>query len=187
VYGALAMRRTVALVTLVCSACRPREGDPPLADQVRIHSEPWRLETDEEDRDFAGTTYSSDRFEVPVGDAKGWEAAVLDHFQAMVTAVIAKLREQASRERPGDLVGGSTWSLDVWAGHPLEDEAKTLLRATRATVEDLRARIDAHNAATPHPSSPERVVFYAGQHVREGNAPSREGIANDENDDDTPP
>jgi hypothetical protein len=42
------MRRTVALVTLVCSACGPREGDPPPAGQVRIHAEEWRFGMDED-------------------------------------------------------------------------------------------------------------------------------------------
>jgi hypothetical protein len=136
-----------------------------------------------ETRSAAGTTYTADRFEVPVGDAKGWEAAVLDHFQAMVAAIITKLSQRAPQGSAGDLIGGSTWSLDVWPGHPFEAEAKTLLRATRAIVETLRARIDAHNAATSPAGSPERVVFYAGQHVREGAAPSRERNLNHENDD----
>jgi hypothetical protein len=121
-------------------------------------------------RSAAGTTYTADRFEVPVGAANGWEAAVLDHFQAMVSAIIAKLSHRAPRGNAGDLVGGSTWSLDVWPGHPLEVEAKSLLGRTRALVEDLRARIDEHNARTTRPASAERVVFYAGQYVREGNA-----------------
>src|SRR6185369_9985583 len=121
------------------------------------------------------TTYSADRFEVPIGASIGWEAAVLDHFQAMVTAIIAKLGRGPSRGPDADLVGGSTWSLDVWAGHPFESQAKTLLRAIRASTEELRSRIDAHNASATYSGPRERVVFYAGQNVRELGIVSREG------------
>src|SRR5689334_22596117 len=33
------------------------------------------------------SSYRSARFDVPVGSSQGWEAAVLDHFQAMVSAI----------------------------------------------------------------------------------------------------
>jgi hypothetical protein len=131
-----------------------------------------------ETRNAAGSTYAADRFEVPLGAPVGWEAAVLDHFQAMVTAIIAKL----GRGRTGgaaDQVGGSTWSLDVWRGHPLEAEAKSLLAKTRATVEELRARIDAHNAQAHRPGPGERVVFYAGQNVRDDGSVAHAGDIDD--------
>ncbi len=115
----------------------------------------------------ATTLYVTDRFEVPLGERNGWEAAVLDHFQAMVTAVIAKLQHGPSQPGERALVGGSTWSLDVWAGHPLEDEAKGLLSKVRSDIEALRARIDAENARIARPEAVDRVVFYAGQNVRD--------------------
>lgn len=112
------------------------------------------------------TTYTADRFEVPLGATNGWEAAVLDHFQAMVTAIIAKLsRRTGSRDK--DLVGGSTWSLDVYPDHPLENEVKGLLREVRERVEALRVRVDAHNQATPSVVTSDRIIFYAGQNVRD--------------------
>lgn len=120
-----------------------------------------------ETRSAAGVTYAADRFEVPIGASNGWEAAVLDHFQAVVTAIIAKLGRGPIRGRDRDLVGGSTWSLDVWPGHPFEQEAKALLKKVRASVEELRSRIDGHNASAPYAGARERVVFYAGQNVRE--------------------
>lgn len=120
-----------------------------------------------EARAATGSTYTADRFEVPLGASVGWEAAVLDHFQAMVGAIITKLGRGRASGAPSDEVGGSTWSLDVWRGHPLEPEAKSLLRTTRARLEELRARIDAHNAAAPRPGEGERVIFYAGQNVRD--------------------
>jgi hypothetical protein len=120
-----------------------------------------------ETRSVAGITYAADRFEVPIGASNGWEAAVLDHFQAVVTAIIAKLARGQQRGPARDLVGGSTWSLDVWPGHPLEQEAKALLKKVRASVEELRTRVDAHNASARYAGTRERVVFYAGQNVRE--------------------
>ncbi|MFZ5892737.1 MAG: DNA glycosylase AlkZ-like family protein [Myxococcota bacterium] len=109
--------------------------------------------------------YTSPEFSVPLGTSQGWEAAVLDHFQAMVAAIGAKLRV-ASRSRADDTVGGSTWSLDVWSGHPLELEALKTLRRVRAEMEDLRRRVDAHNAAHSVGGERKRVVFYMGQYVR---------------------
>jgi hypothetical protein len=120
-----------------------------------------------ETRSGAGSMYAADRFEVPLGAPVGWEAAVLDHFQAMVTAIITKLTRGRAAGGLGDQVGGSTWSLDVWRGHPLEAEAKSLLERTRAAVEDLRERIDAHNSQANHDGPGERVVFYAGQSIRD--------------------
>jgi hypothetical protein len=111
------------------------------------------------------TTYSAERFEVPLGAPTGWEAAVLDHFQAMVGAITAKLSCGTVQGAPRDAIGGSTWSLDVWPGHPLETDAKGLLATVRRDVEALRARIDAHNAAEAGPPARERVVFYAGQNL----------------------
>jgi hypothetical protein len=130
----------------------------------------------------AAVTYASDRFEVPIDAPNGWEAAVLDHFQAVVTAIIAKLSRGPSRGPDRDLIGGSTWSLDVWQGHPLEGEAKGLLRMIRSTVEDLRGRIDAYNATASFAGSRERVVVYAGQNVREGTASSDEGESDSDDD-----
>ena len=83
---------------------------------------------------------------MPLGESQGWEAAVLDHYQAMTSAICAKLSERGASARAKDIVGGSTWSLDVWAGHPLEEEAtQTLARVCARQLEELRSRIDAHN------------------------------------------
>lgn len=135
-----------------------------------------------ERRSGGTSTYTSDRFEVPLGESAGWEAAVLDHFQAVVTAIIEKLARGRAAGSPRDLVGGSTWSLDVWPGHPLEAEAKSLLARTRAEVESLRTRIDTHNRARPYSGPRERVIFYAGQNVREDGMVGIEGDDRDRTD-----
>jgi hypothetical protein len=110
--------------------------------------------------------YSAERFDVPFGETQGWEAAILDHYQAMVFAICAKLDERSSGARARDTTGGSTWSLDVYAGHPLEAEAKGTLSRVRAELEDLRRRIDEHNEGLGANAARERVVFYVGQSLR---------------------
>ncbi len=56
-----------------------------------------------------GGRYESDRFEVPCGQAKGWEAAVLDHYQALVSA---KLRVGAqARDRTASARGRAARTL----------------------------------------------------------------------------
>jgi hypothetical protein len=126
--------------------------------------------------------YVAREFSVPLGSAQGWEAAVLDHFQAMVGAISAKLSRATYRSQARDVVGGSTWSLDVWDGHPLQEEALGTLARVRAELEDLRTRVDAHTPSDassssgssgrtrtsgPRGAARQRVVFYLGQYVRE--------------------
>jgi hypothetical protein len=116
--------------------------------------------------DDTDPVYRSERFEVPLGESQGWEAAVLDHYQAMTSAICAKLAERGSGARAKDTVGGSTWSLDVWAGHPLEEEATKTLARVRAQLEDLRTRVDQHNESASPDTLRQRVVVYVGQYVR---------------------
>jgi len=119
------------------------------------------------DGDDDACAFTSARLEIPLGQSHGWEAAVLDHYQALVTAVAIKLGEGAAGARHGDLVGGSTWTIEVGKGHPLREEAVSTLARLRREVEDLRERVDAHNLAEPPAEPRERVVVYVGQYVRE--------------------
>jgi DNA-binding MarR family transcriptional regulator len=113
-----------------------------------------------------GTEYSADRFEVPWGTARGWEAAVLDHFQAVVNAVTMKLSMAGGAKGLRDQVGGSTWSMDVWEGHPFEAEVKGLLATLREQVERLRQRVDTFNETQSERPEPHRVIVYLGQYLR---------------------
>jgi hypothetical protein len=126
--------------------------------------------------DREGTTlFHCDVFDVPLGSTQGWEAAVLDHFQAMIGAISRKLALGPTPAGQRELVGGSTWSLDVWAGHPQEAEAKGTLARIRQEIESLRERIDETNRTLSHagsgaPEGQERVIVYVGQNVQ-GDAP----------------
>jgi hypothetical protein len=119
-------------------------------------------------RSGARTEYESTRFDVPVGQSEGWEAAVLDHFQAVVTALCVKLRLGTARSADREAVGGSTYMLDVWPGHPMAEEARSTLSRLRELVSDLRTRIDEHNAASERPrdASDGEVTVYVGQFVK---------------------
>lgn len=116
-----------------------------------------------------GGELSSQRFEVPWEAEHGWEAAVLDHYQALVRAICTKLRIGRTRARLSDAVGGSTWTLDVGPGHPHEAEARDTLQRLRRSVEALREKIDAYNAEHPR-TDLEPVVVYLGQYVKSSGA-----------------
>jgi hypothetical protein len=111
-------------------------------------------------------TYASSRFDVPVGASQGWEAAVLDHYQAVVSAICVKLRSGLSRSQQEDTVGGGTYTLEVWPGHPYEGEAFGMLGKVRQSVNGLRDRIDEYNRTAHKPAAIDEVIFYLGQYVK---------------------
>lgn len=121
-----------------------------------------------------GTVYESRQMLLPLGEPAGWEAGVLDHYHAVVGALCAKLRNGQTRALPDDQLGGSTFSFDVWAGHPQEARVLALLAEHRrilAALWDEVVRSGEHGK----PSAYTRVTFYCGQLVtREGNWPERE-------------
>ena len=120
--------------------------------------------------DEAGTQqYRATRFVVPLGAAAGFEASVFDHFQAVVKTVTSRLRREPSPLEPpaglsaADLSGGSTYTLDLYAGHPHATEALRTLAEFRSHLGELRQRVDAHNREHGLPESFVKLVTYAGQ------------------------
>jgi hypothetical protein len=99
---------------------------------------------------------------IPFGAASGWEAAVFDHFKAVVTTMLCKVREYRSAGAD-DLVGGSTYTIDVWDDHPLAGEVYGALARVRAQLTDLRARVERARPSENTPRRYTRVVIYAGQ------------------------
>ena len=72
----------------------------------------------------------------------------------------------------GEEIGGSTYSVEVWPGHPLHDEAVGLLQTLRDRAAALRAQVDALNATLKRPAEGvRRVVTYVGQNVIEAPEP----------------
>jgi hypothetical protein len=103
---------------------------------------------------------------IAVEAQKGWEAAVFDHYQALVSAIGAKLQAAGARSSRGDVIGGTTLTFDVSDDHPLKPEVLGLLARVRGDLNAVWDRVCAHNAE--HPLSEDeriRVRFYFGQNV----------------------
>jgi len=109
--------------------------------------------------------YSSAMCVITAENEEGWEAAIWDHFQAMVTAICTKARAGQKRSRFNDHIGGSTYHFQVSDIHPLKDEVLDFLQLTRNAASALRKRVDEYNAESPSAGRPVRVTFYAGQTV----------------------
>jgi hypothetical protein len=100
---------------------------------------------------------------VHLGSAGGWEAAIFDHYQAMVKTILCRLREDRTAPSIADRVGGSTYTLDVWPGHPCEEKAVETLGRLRAELVSLREQVEAFNAEHEMPQKYTQVVLYVGQ------------------------
>jgi hypothetical protein len=106
------------------------------------------------------TVYRTGSFLIPLNSPIGWEAAIFDHFQAMVKTICCRLRSDGASR---DTVGGSTYTLDIWPEHPLEAEASATLSQLRGTIGDLRRRVEEFNADHPPPERHTQLVLYVGQ------------------------
>lgn len=114
----------------------------------------------------AGELLSAERCLIPVGDAAGWEAALLDHHQAVLNALAGKICGGARASASADETGGGTFGFELWPGHPHELEVRGLLARQRAEVAGLWARVSEHNARMKRSATDQyRVTFYLGQHV----------------------
>jgi hypothetical protein len=106
--------------------------------------------------------YSSREVVVARNEAAGWEAAMLDHFQAMVKTLCARLRGEGDPKTNG----GSTYSFDMAAQHPFAPRVYGTLERVRAELSALRAEVERYNSEHPSEPAPELVTIYIGQHVR---------------------
>jgi hypothetical protein len=128
----------------------------------------------QQEGDQSNLRFRATRFVVPLGSESGWEAAVLDHYHALVRTICNKLRV-TPESSTADEIGGSTYTLAVWSGHPLRDEVMGSLKRFRESLGALRARVDAFNEQQGVPADYEQVVVYGGQCVtKEESAGTRE-------------
>ncbi len=125
------------------------------------------------ERDLGGgeeARYRSSRLFIPLDAPAGWEAAVFDHFKAVVNTITARLSDDRPGRAASGRVGGSTFSIDVWRGHPHAEDVYGTLARLRAELSEQRRRVDAYNAEHGVPEDYDRVVLYMGQYViGEGN------------------
>jgi hypothetical protein len=110
-------------------------------------------------------TFRARSIVVPLGARTGWEAATYDHFHALVKTIICKLHQDAEGAAPDDVIGGSTYTFEVWDGHPLRDQVLAQLKTSREATSALREQVDAFNARIERPADHERVTVYVGQCV----------------------
>jgi hypothetical protein len=120
--------------------------------------------------------FRSGSITLPLGAHEGWEAAIFDHFQAVVRTICARLMASSEPTVEAE-TGGSTYTFRVWPGHPLADEVKSFLGEFRERQSELRKRVDAYASEHPPPSVYEQVVTYGGQSV------TREGQESEDHDD----
>jgi hypothetical protein len=114
--------------------------------------------------------YRAKTLVLPLGSSVGWEAAVFDHFKALVNTITGRLGLDRSSPTLADRIGGSTYTLDVWSGHPHAEEAYETLRALRHRLGELRAKVEAYNAENPVPEDYTQVLLYVGQClIKQGN------------------
>lgn len=115
--------------------------------------------------------YQATRLVLPLGSTAGWEAAVFDHFKALVATVIRRLPDKSNAPTLTDCVGGSTYTINVWQGHPMAEEVYGTLKRFREELGAMRDRASKMNQASGFPESYDRVVVYVGQClIGEGNS-----------------
>lgn len=111
-----------------------------------------------------GTYATTEQCLIPVGEAAGWEAAVIDHHRAVLSALAAKLVSGKHVAAAADEVGGTTWSFDLWPGHPREKEVRRLLASLREQVVPLWNEVAEYNREH-RPAHTYKVTAYCGQYL----------------------
>ena len=103
---------------------------------------------------------------IPVGQAAGWEAAIIDHHRAVLNALAAKVVSGKHVSAADDEVGGTTITYDLWPGHPREREVRQLLAEARQKVIPLWDEITEFNESRASEIT-YQVTFYCGQYLVE--------------------
>ncbi len=112
-----------------------------------------------------GVYYSTDHCLIPVGEAAGWEAAVIDHHRAVLAALAAKAVNGRHVSAADDTVGGTTLTYDIWPGHPKEKEVLDLLASTRQRFIALWEEVEDYNTSQESGDA-YQVTVYCGQYVK---------------------
>jgi hypothetical protein len=107
--------------------------------------------------------YCTHSLVLPLGSVVGWEAAVFDHFQALVKTIICRLRLERSTTSLDNRIGGSTYTFEVWPSHPYQQEAYGTLGELRSRLGELRQKIERYNAEHGVAENHTKVTMYLGQ------------------------
>ena len=171
-------RRRVAVAPT--ASAPPARGDVGGVTRREPHvALPGRRSPQPEDRSPAGNPQGALPWRPPfrepgaharrIAASAGWEAAVFDHFQAVVSTLCARIALGPGRTRAADETGGSTYSFDLFSGHPREEEVRGLLREMRARFSALRQAVDEDTArlgGPPAGAGCAKVTFYFGQRLQ---------------------
>jgi len=113
--------------------------------------------------DETGVRYAATECVIGANDPFGWEAAMFDHYQAMVQALCARLARGGNpTNEPRE--GGSTYTYVISEEHPMRGEVLGFLSGVRRQAEELRKRVVAYNRDHPEAiETPLRVTTYVGQ------------------------
>ncbi len=111
-----------------------------------------------------GDYLTADQCLIPLGEAAGWEAAVIDHHRTMLNALAAKINSGHRVAAKGDELGGTTLTFELWPGHPRELEVRQLLASTRARVIGLWEDVADYNRSQTVGET-YQVHYYCGQYV----------------------
>ncbi len=111
-----------------------------------------------------GDYFVTERCLIPLGQAAGWEAALIDHHRAVVGTLVAKVVSGTHVSRAADEVGGTTLCFNLWPGHPREAQVRALLGATREQVLPLWSEVADYNRQH-RPDRTYNVNFYFGQYL----------------------
>ncbi|MCA9541565.1 MAG: winged helix-turn-helix domain-containing protein [Myxococcales bacterium] len=112
-------------------------------------------------------TFAATNYHIPLDHTEGYEAAIFDHFSAMVQAICKKLRLGHHHASLADQIGGATFSLRVPVDDPLYDEVSAFLRDNRVRLESWLARANALREADLVGREVRRFTLYVGQSVDE--------------------
>jgi hypothetical protein len=107
---------------------------------------------------------------VPLGQAAGWEAALVDHHRAVLSALAAKVGSGRHTSAAADEVGGTTLSFDLWPRHPKEKDVRQLLASVRGQILPLWEEVEAYDRLH-RPDATYKVTFYCGQYLVEEDEP----------------
>jgi hypothetical protein len=109
-----------------------------------------------------GERYLTAGCHIALRDPLGWEAAMFDHYQAVVSAMRGKLAAESTGTTAHG--GGSTYTYIVSKDHPLRAEVEGFLQEVRWRAEMLRQRVAAFNQQHPEMiERPLRITTYVGQ------------------------
>ena len=102
-------------------------------------------------------------YHIPVDMPQGFEAALWDHFSAVVRSMCQKIRLERFGAQSGELIGGTTYHFDVPRDSEEYREVTAFLGDTRKKFEALLARAEPYRGAEGNV----RITAYAGQLVED--------------------